>query len=214
MPFMSDIIVPGGWGERLESIMGSKRHTLALVGVVGLAVMIGILALGGRAPAVAPPATHPMPAAVVTPTPAASPAVVLVHVSGAVRAPGLYQLPEGARVADAIELAGGPAPKADLDALNLAEPVVDGTKVHVPEMGESPPPASAIASPTASPAPIDINAADVTALETIPGIGPAKAAAIVAHREQVGSFDSVDQLLEVQGIGPATLEALRPYVTV
>jgi competence protein ComEA len=129
-----------------------------------------------------------------------------------VRAPGLYELPEGARVADAIEAAGGPRRGADLDLLNLAEALVDGIKVEVVRTGETPVPAAA-GSAEASPL-VNVNTADAVMLETIPGIGPVTAAAIIAHREASGSFESVEELLEVQGIGPATLESLRAYVTV
>ena len=145
--------------------------------------------------------------------------VILVHVAGAVHRPGLYEMPEGARIADAIELARGPRPVADLDALNLAEPLVDGQKIDVPKRGQSTASttsattAPGVAPPTATTAMVNLNTADQVALEAIPGIGPVTATAIIAYRTEIGQFDSFEQLLEVTGIGPATLESMRPYVT-
>jgi competence protein ComEA len=218
-----DIIVPSTWRERLEAISGRRRDLWAVLGLVALVVAFGVVLWRGSAPPqIAPPATSgaadeaPAP---LSPLPSASPtppgAVVLVHVAGAVRRPGLYELDAGARVADAVEAAGGPRRPADLDALNLAETLTDGYKVDVPRRGEvavAVPPPGASASPAA--APVDLNQADQAALEAIPGIGPVKAAAILEYRAQIGSFSSIDQLLEVSGIGPATLESMRPYVTV
>jgi competence protein ComEA len=132
-------------------------------------------------------------------------------------------MPTGARIADAIESARGPKTVADLDALNLAEPLADGQKVDVPRRGEDavvtapgPPPASpgAPSSGTSPGATVDLNSADQATLETIPDVGPVTAQAIIAYRTEVGAFDSIEQLLEVSGIGPATLETMRPYVTV
>ena len=140
----------------------------------------------------------------------------MVHVAGAVHRPGLYELSAGARVADALRAARGPLRRADVDSLNLAEPVVDGAKVEVPVRGSAAPGTVPAVVPSASPsvAVVDLNIADAAALETIPGVGPVTAAAILEYRTEIGSFTSVDQLLEVSGIGPVTLENLRPYVTV
>jgi competence protein ComEA len=214
---MSDIVISSGWRSRLEELVGTKRQTALLVAALGAAAVVGLIAAGGRTAAqVAPPARSN--ATALGPTPAAQPTMaptLFVHVSGAVRAPGLFELVAGSRVADAVELAGGATERAQVDSLNLAELLADGMKVHVPEEGEMVSGAPMTGGVSPSPAPvIDINLADVAMLETIPGIGPTRAAAIVSYREQAGGFDSVDQLLEVQGIGPATLEALREYVTV
>jgi competence protein ComEA len=143
--------------------------------------------------------------------------VLLVHVAGAVHRPGLYEMPAGARVADAVQAARGPTERSDLDALNLAEPLQDGLKIDVPRRGEAlaaapaPQPGASAAGPAV---PVNLNVADQAALETIPEIGPVTAAAILEYRAQVGSFSSVEEVLEVSGVGPATLEAMRPYVTV
>lgn len=210
---MSDIIVSSGWRTRLDELVGSKRQTLYLVAGLVAATIVGVAIVGrSAAPQIAPPARSGVPAP--APAPTTSPAL-FVHVSGAVRAPGLYELVAGARVADAIDIAGGATRDALLDSLNLAESLVDGAKVHVPVEGEiaAAPVAGGTPAPTAAPV-IDINVADAVMLETIPGIGPTRAAAIIAYRDEVGGFRSVDQLLEVQGIGPATLETLRDHVTV
>jgi competence protein ComEA len=142
--------------------------------------------------------------------------VVLVHVAGAVVEPGVYQLVGDARVRDALVAAGGPTETADWDALNLAAGVTDGTKIHVPNVGEElPPPWS---SPPGDPGPgplgpVDVNVAGAAELESLPGIGPATAAAIITERERNGPFVGVDDLDRVPGIGPAKLEALRDLVT-
>ncbi|MDQ4024065.1 MAG: helix-hairpin-helix domain-containing protein, partial [Actinomycetota bacterium] len=109
-----------------------------------------------------------------------------------------------------IDAAGGATRRADLGLLNLAEPLVDGVKVEVLERGA---PATAPPASAATPSAVSLNSADQAALETIPGVGPVTAAAIVAYRDETGPFTSVEQLLEVSGIGPATLESVRPYVT-
>jgi competence protein ComEA len=223
-----DIIVPNSLRDRLAALGGRRRDGLVLVAVVALVVAGAALWRAGTSPRIAPPASFEddIEESLVGPTPTAPtppvgspPPALLVHAAGAVRRPGLYSLASGARVADAIEAAGGPVGSGDLDALNLAEPLTDGSKVEVLRRGEVPPlaptvPAAPGAASTPAAATVDLNLADQAALETIPGIGPVKAAAILEYRAQIGSFESVDQLLEVSGIGPATLESMRPYVTV
>jgi competence protein ComEA len=143
---------------------------------------------------------------------------VLVHVAGEVRVPGVYRLTEGDRVIDAVERAGGARQRADLDAVNLAAPVVDGAQVFIPARGEAGSGGASVAGPSPSGAavaggPVDINRADAAALDLLPGVGPATAEAIVRHRDENGPFATVDDLLDVAGIGPAKLEALRDLVT-
>lgn len=136
---------------------------------------------------------------------------VVVHVVGEVTAPGLVELPDGARVADAIEAAGGVTPAAVLAGVNLARPVVDGEQVVVPAEGEE----VASAVPTVGGGevgPLDLNSADAEALDGLPGVGPVLAERIVAWREQNGRFSSVDELVEVSGIGPALLADVRDLV--
>lgn len=141
--------------------------------------------------------------------------MVVAHVAGAVARPGLYRLGGAPRIADALDAAGGPAPDADLDAVNLAAPVVDGERIYVPRKGEAQPPIAAGPSRGAgTTAPLDLNTATAEQLEELPGVGPSTAAAIVAYRKENGRFRSVDELLEVRGIGEARLAELRPKVRV
>jgi competence protein ComEA len=140
--------------------------------------------------------------------------VVLVDVAGWVREPGVYEFTEGARVIDAIDAAGGARPGALLQALNLAAPLADGTQVLVPREGQegvAPPPVSggAVAGGL-----VNVNTATATELEELPGIGEVIAQAIVDYRTENGPFASVDQLLDVSGIGDATLEDIRDLVSV
>jgi competence protein ComEA len=150
--------------------------------------------------------------AVVSPT--SSPAMLIVDVAGAVRTPGVYEFAEGERVVDAIERAGGPRPKADLSLLNLAAPLVDGTQILVPKIGPAVTGVPGETAPGSATGLININTASATELETLSGIGEVLAATIVEYRTQNGPFASVDDLLDVSGIGPATLEEIRDQVTV
>lgn len=149
---------------------------------------------------------------VVTPT-SAELDFVIVHVAGAVNAPGVYQLAAGSRVIDAVSAAGGLAADANPDAVNLAAMVVDSERVYVPALGELTTTAAAGAE-VAEVWPININTADAARLEDLPGVGPATAAAIIAFRDQHGPFASIAQLADVRGIGPAKLEAISALVTV
>jgi competence protein ComEA len=140
--------------------------------------------------------------------------VVLVDVAGWVREPGVYEFTEGARVIDAIDAAGGARSGALLEALNLAAPLADGTQILVPREGQEgvvPPPVSGGA---VSGALVNVNTATATDLEELPGIGEVIAQAILDYRTENGPFTSVDQLVDVSGIGDATLENIRDLVTV
>ena len=148
-------------------------------------------------------------------------AVVQVHAAGAVVAPGVHRLPAGARVADLVAAAGGLTPDADVDRVNLAAVLVDGSRVYVPRRGESSVPnvpaevgAGGGAGPSTPKGPVDLNTATVEELDTLPGVGPTTAQAIIDHRTRNGPFRSVDDLAKVRGIGPAKLAELRPLVTV
>jgi competence protein ComEA len=142
---------------------------------------------------------------------------VTVDVAGKVRRPGIAVLDPGARVVDALEAAGGARPGVDLSGLNLARVLVDGEQILV---GVAAPVAAApdAAAPGAAATPgatlVNINTADLAELETLPEVGPVTAQAIVTWRETNGGFTSVDELLEVDGIGEATLESMAPFVTV
>lgn len=150
-----------------------------------------------------------------TPTETQESGPILVSVTGKVRRPGLVTVQAGARVADAIAAAGGALDDAALTGLNLAARLADGTSIVVAGDGGT------VAGPTAESvdpvagdgAKINLNAADAAALQTLPGVGPVTAAAIIAYRKEHGPFADIAQLEEVSGIGPATLARLRPHVT-
>ncbi|MFO7942161.1 MAG: ComEA family DNA-binding protein [Bacillota bacterium] len=129
-----------------------------------------------------------------------------VHVVGAVARPGVYSLPEEARVEDALKKAGGPLSTADPHALNLAATVADGDRIEVPrESGDVP--------GEAGDGPVNINVADSEELQRLHGIGPALAEEVIALRRRRGEFEAVEELLEVPGIGPVTLERIRDEIT-
>ncbi|HSS04135.1 MAG TPA: ComEA family DNA-binding protein [Solirubrobacterales bacterium] len=132
---------------------------------------------------------------------------VVVDVAGAVRRPGVYRLPAGARVVDAIGRAGGAAGDAVLEGINRAARLADGQQVMVPERG--PGGTVATAGAAAEDGPISLGSATAEQLDTIDGIGPVTAANILEYRDQHGGLSSVDQLDQVSGIGPATMESLR-----
>lgn len=227
---------PVSWRERLDLIARPPRLAPMPPSQLGLAVAGVLVALLAawfllRQPA-GPPAEATIPragagaataaGAVVGPAPTTTvaPAVVLAHAAGAVRAPGVYSLTTGARVKDLLDAAGGPAIDADLERLNLAAPLVDGSQVFVPRLGQVVPPAAGAGAPPvgggpAVPAgPVDLNTATLEQLDALPGVGPATATAILAERDKRGAFGSVDDLLDVRGIGPAKFEALQDLVTV
>jgi competence protein ComEA len=132
---------------------------------------------------------------------------VVVDVTGAVARPGVYRLPAGARVTDAVERAGGASGGALLEAINLAARLADGQQVVVPKRG--PAGASLATGAAAEEGPISLGTATVEQLDTIDGIGPVTAQDIIAFRDEHGGLSSIDQLDQVSGIGPATMESLR-----
>ena len=155
---------------------------------------------------------------------------VFVHVAGAVTSPGVVDLPAGSRVVDAVRAAGGLRPDADPDRVNLAAELVDGQRIVIPAVGQDVPlevlptgppavggsggSATGTGAAGASSGPVDLNSATAEQLDALPGVGPATAAAILSHREQHGPFRSVEDLIEVRGIGEAKLDGLRDLVTV
>ncbi|MDE0197390.1 MAG: ComEA family DNA-binding protein [Caldilineaceae bacterium] len=210
-----------------------------LVGFLLCAILTGALMWQLQRPTPPPIVLHalPTPAPTETPAPTATPGPLVVFVSGGVHRPGMYEVPAGARVGDALARAGGLVADADPALVNQAELLHDGAQVHVP-LPQSPgaeaastsgaPPAglsgqssaaAAGASSSASsgelmtadrPFPINVNTASLELLETLPGIGPVKAAAIIAERP----FGTVEELERVPGIGPKTMEAIAPLVKV
>lgn len=133
--------------------------------------------------------------------------LLVVDVAGAVRRPGLYRLPQGARVADAVARAGGLTRHADSTLINLAAPLADGEQVLVSAQGGG---AGAVAADGAAPsAPVHLNSAGAETLDGLPGVGPVTAEKIVAYREQHGPFTSLDDLDAIPGIGPARIASLK-----
>lgn len=136
---------------------------------------------------------------------------VIIHVIGQVITPGIVELDDGARVVDALEASGGVTPEADVSAINLARILTDGEQIYVPAAGED-----LLARPLplagSSQGPISLSRADQAALETLPGVGPALAERIIAHRATHGPFQEVADLLAVSGIGPAILEKIAGQV--
>jgi competence protein ComEA len=214
-----------------RSFSARLGHWAQWVGVGRLATGVGVVIavlLGAYWLVKPPPASSSsaLPRAVRNPTtsslsghvslaaPVAVPSMLVVDVAGAVRHGGVYRLHPGSRVVDAIAAAGGPSGEADRDAVNLAAVLSDGERIYLPRQGE--PPTTVVGSRpgTTVPLPLDLNTATEVQLDQLPGVGPATAAAIVAHRVQHGPFGSVDDLTSVHGIGPAKLEALRGLVTV
>jgi competence protein ComEA len=210
---------------------GGPEHKAAS-GAWRVAALIVLAGLGTGAAALALWAGTPQPQLVLatqadmSATPSASAVAaagqLVVDVEGAVALPGLYVLEAGSRVGDAIDAAGGYAPNVDIDAaartLNLAAPLADGEKVLVPRLGQQQVGAepSSGAGPGSQPTTgslIDINTADAAALDTLPGVGPATAAKIIAARDEA-PFTSVDELLSRGVLGSATFEKVRPLVTV
>lgn len=132
---------------------------------------------------------------------------LVVHVAGAVREPGVYKLPGGSRVSDAVERAGGAAGGALLDGINLAARLADGQQVVVPAKAGAA--AAAPAGAASADGPISLGTATTEQLETIEGIGPVTAGKILEYRDGNGGVASIEELEEISGIGPATIEALR-----
>lgn len=223
--------VAGALQDRLPPTLRSARwaldsRSMVVIVAAGLAaVVVGLLLFSSdpRTETVSRPtfgastATWPVP---VTPSiPAEGPtsgAALVVHVAGLVATPGVYELPAGSRVVDALRAAGGAIAGTDLSQLNLARVVVDGEQVAV---GVPPAPAGEVgatpgAQVTEAGLPMDLNLATEADLDALPGVGPVLAARIVAWRQANGGFSSVQELLEVSGIGAATLADIAPHVRV
>ena len=226
-----------GWLAAVRADPG-RAGVIALAGVGVLAVLVTVFALIRDKPAPVVSANLPPVQMVSSASPTPSPTTsksdgpVVVSVVGLVAKPGLVTVDAGARIADAITAAGGPLDGADLLGLNMARRVADGEQIVVgiaplpggptvmgsaisaqagPASTSAPPPGGNGGQPNGS---VDLNTATVEQLDTLPGIGPVMAAAIVAWRDANGRFDSVDQLGDVDGIGPARLEKLRELVHV
>jgi len=193
-------------------VLGRRRLAVMLVGALVLAVLVavGVAMSSGGVEHETPPVL-PVAAASVSAPAAGEP--IVVSVVGRVARPGLVTLPEGARVADALRAAGGPVPDTDIGALNLARRLADGEQIYV----GVPPPPGAEPGPVVSGAPggtdkVDLNTATLAGLDTLPGVGPVTAQRIVDWRTEHGRFDSVEQLREIDGIGPSRFAKLKDLV--
>ena len=208
----------------LTSFPGALRSRVTggaalLVAIVGALALTGGLRMPGGASGPPPELTMPRADLGAAGTggaegPTTTASELRVHAAGAVARPGVVQVAAGARVAEVIEAAGGPSAEADLDQVNLAAPVSDGERVYVPRRGEiaAAMPGAGAAKTTA--AIVNLNQATQAELESLPGVGPATAQAILDYRMQRGRFRSVDDLLNVRGIGPAKLAQIRPHARV
>ncbi|RME06415.1 MAG: hypothetical protein D6803_06555 [Anaerolineae bacterium] len=181
--------------------------------MAAISVLIGLLAAG-----LLELASRPPRGSAIQLLPPPTPAPLKVHIAGAVQHPGVVALPPGSRVEDAIQAAGGLTEPADVTALNLAAQVQDGEKIIVPMRAAttSPPvdaqPVSATVEPTT--AKININTASQQQLEALPGIGPTIAARIIAYRNEHGPFQTIEQIMDVQGIGTVTFDKIKAYIAV
>jgi competence protein ComEA len=190
-------------------------RTTALLGVCAALVVLALLGQRlAHAGAASEPEAAALPLEPVSEVPTRS--LLVVHVVGEVRRPGLYRLRDGARIADAVQRAGGALSDADLAAVNLAAPLVDGIQVLVPAEASSPAGLSgapAAGATGAASAAVSLSSATVEELDQLPGVGPVTAQRIIDYRAEHGPFASVDDLDAVPGIGPTRIEQLRELVT-
>lgn len=207
--------------DRLREWRTDPRAGVAALVVLALVAGFAWYRIGLGAGGADASSDGPTPAAVST-TSATGTATdggdVTVHVAGAVVQPGVIELPDGSRVIDAVEAAGGGLPEADLDRMNLAARLVDGQRILVQRVGEPTAPAEPGPAPGEGAAPtselINLNTATQEQLETLPGIGPVLAEAIITERDRKGGFRSVNELRDVRGIGDKRFADLEPLVTV
>jgi competence protein ComEA len=176
--------------------------------LAGIAVLVNAVTQHGSTATAEPPATRTRVVQTAEPTGADSP-TAFVHVVGQVTRPGLYELPAGSRVVDAIAAAGGFTASADQTQLNLAQVIEDGQQIVVLAQGAVPAPSAGLAGAGAT---VDINTADATALETLDGIGPSLAQRILDYRTAHGGFRTVNDLQNVPGIGPKKFAAIKAKV--
>jgi competence protein ComEA len=184
-----------------------ERYRAPIVGVLSV-----LLVTAGAVIYVRRPATQPIEIVEPSLTPVPSSIALAVYVTGAVLNPGVYYLPEESRVQDALEAAGGPTVNADLDRVNLAQRVHDEDQIYFPEVGEENVPSASRGG--SGEGLININTASAAELERLPGIGPVLAQSIVDYRQAHGPFGTVEEIMEVQGIGQGVFEDIRELITV
>jgi competence protein ComEA len=189
---------------RVPDIQVSRRALVLGALALALALALANRLLRDAGTAYEAPASHAAAAA-----PATQRTLVVVDVVGAVRDPGLYRLPQGSRIADALARAGGATRKADLDLVNLAAPLADGSQIVVPSRSAA---ASAESGPSSPAGPVHLNSATEADLDALPGVGPVTAQKILDYRQQHGAFGNVDELDAIPGIGPKRLDQLRELV--
>jgi competence protein ComEA len=188
-----------------NALAAIRRWELNATAVRALAAVAVVVALGAGVLAWrARPSIEPVETA--SPRASDPAAVLVVAVAGRVKHPGLVHLSPGARVADAIDAAGGALPDTDLSTLNLARRVIDGELITV---GLTAPPAGAVGG-----GPVNLNTATIDLLQTLPGVGPVLAQRIIDYRQQHGGFTAVEDLRKVTGIGDARYQELKVLVTV
>lgn len=173
---------------------------------ITLGILIGLIAAAAVLFVASPP--H---GTEVTLLPTSTLQPLTVHFSGAVATPGLLTLAPGSRVADAVELAGGFLPDALITNINLAQRLIDGQQIYVPSSTEE---SETARSTLPVDAIIDLNTATAEQLDQLPGIGLTKAEAIIDHRQKIGGFDKIEQILEVTGIGPALFDQIKDRISV
>jgi competence protein ComEA len=184
-----------------------ERYRVPIVGV-----LCALLAAAAAVIYVRRPAAQPIEILEPSPSPIVSQVEVAVYVTGAVANPGVYYLPQESRVQDALEAAGGPNANADLDRVNLAERVHDEDQIYFPEVGQENLPSMRAGS--SGEGLININTASAAELESLPGIGPVLAQSIVDYREAHGPFGTVEEIMDVQGIGQGVFEEIRELIMV
>ncbi|MEO5839652.1 MAG: helix-hairpin-helix domain-containing protein [Acidimicrobiales bacterium] len=198
-----------------------RNHPVRVASMVTAIVLVAVIAWRVLAAPVAgaPEAQLPLATRGAASAGAAAPATsrgteVVIHVAGAVVSPGVYRLSDGARTIDAISAAGGARADADVARVNLAARLSDGLRVYVPALGETAAPIVDGSSDTAAQGPVNLNTATTDQLDALPGVGPATATAIIAYRRDHGPFASIEQLLDVPGIGPSKLAQIRALIVV
>jgi len=218
------------------------RHQLIAACVIIAVALVGIIVLVAKSGVFSPAGgqikfMEAGAQAVESPAGSEQPQTIRVHVAGKVNKPGVYDLEPGSRVTDVIEAAGGALPNTDLESINLAEKLTDGQQVYIAPKGRIAPPRVSVVRGGTSPArsavsgeaisrssgpkkltrpgegTVNINTAGFEELQRLPGIGPAMAQRIIDYRTEHGRFQSVEELDEVRGIGPAKLAKMRPFVT-